>query len=50
MLANVHAGDLDVLFVILAVLAFGAAIWCAVNRRIVEAAVATLVGVILLVV
>lgn len=50
-LAEVSNGaDLAILFVILAVLAFAAAIYCAVTNQFVAAAVAAFIGIIILVV
>lgn len=42
--------DLGILFVILALLAFGGAVWCAINNNFLGAGLALLVGVVILVV
>lgn len=50
MLADVSAGDLNVLFVLLAIVAFGAAVYAGWVGRIAAAVALALIGVVILVV
>lgn len=49
-LAAVSNADVDLLFVLLALVAFGCAVWQAVRGAIVPAVVAAFIGVVLLIV
>lgn len=50
MLSTVHNNDLSILFVLLAIIAFGGAVWCAFRNMLAAAAALVLVGVVILVV
>lgn len=50
MLSVIHDHDLSILFVILAIVAFGGAVWCAFHNALAAAAALALVGDVILVV
>lgn len=50
MLSAVRDNDLSILFVLLAIIAFGGAVYCALHNMVAAAAALVLIGVVILVV